>query len=750
KECLRDTIVDFMSGNTNIPTIDDEIGDPSQGTSSIQSASGTSIGFNCPADREDVADGFDLSTCSIRFGDIFHSVPVLVGSPSPLFFDVGFQNFALNFLSRPAAAYVGSNDGFLHGFHAGNLVAPGAVNPFTLATSGLPFFNQGSGRETFAFAPPTFLEDSEAAPSGLTSEDFRFGNFKNFVLGNETQRAFFDGSPTVGDIWIDGYSNGISGASNPNGEIAENGSEWHTVLVAGFRNGGGGFTALDLTNFGCGNIEPPDDPDDPDFNFTTVTDTQCSSLESGNADLTFMDTNGPGYPEHLWTLFDEHIGNTWSEPTFGRVRLNVGTDEDAVPVDRWVAFVGGGIDPTDTNPRNGVGLGNAFYVIDIATGQIIFKFHPSGSLTNDDDMVCEMAGRINVTDLNSDGFVDIAYGGDTCGRLWRFDVSTPLETSSGIGSTGRIDTAGGGSAVITAPNWTGSIAFCTGTGCKVSDTQAQIPPNATVNLQSIYSAPTIAIDDLGRRHVIFQTGTTRDILRIAQFNDNGTPDNFGDDFPIDGTFQFGRLYNFIDDFVPAFLAGGSSIGGNLRSEADLLPQLVTLTIPGNTFTNNEFNDENSQFQISPNSNFEQGRGEFIVEYPNNENQPRGEKGIGTPVVIDRVLFFTSFAPFLGEENPCEPAPGQGRIFALDFVTGAPAFARIPGSNVFLDENIDNSLVAGVSAGKGVPTVPQLTFGKRGSVIATIALSGEGGAEFLIINLGFFPTRTQTLFWEEII
>ena len=63
-----------------------------------------------------------LDNCSIRLGDIFHSTPVLVASPSPLFFDAGFQQFARTFLRRSAALYAGSNSGFVHAFHAGEFI----------------------------------------------------------------------------------------------------------------------------------------------------------------------------------------------------------------------------------------------------------------------------------------------------------------------------------------------------------------------------------------------------------------------------------------------------------------------------------------------------------------------------------------------------------------------------------------------------------------------------------------------------
>ncbi len=56
----------------------------------------------------------------------------------------------------------------------------------------------------------------------------------------------------------------------------------------------------------------------------------------------------------------------------------------------------------------------------------------------------------------------------------------------------------------------------------------------------------------------------------------------------------------------------------------------------------------------------------------------------------------------------------------------------------------------------MPTPAQLTFGERGSLVMTIAFGGgsggdgDGGAQYLVIQIADFPQRTQTLYWEELI
>src|SRR5262249_2994918 len=68
------------------------------------------------------------STCTSRLdghgtplylGDIFHSNPVVVGSPNAAIGESTYQTFATNNRTRTRVIYAGANDGFLHGFHAG-------------------------------------------------------------------------------------------------------------------------------------------------------------------------------------------------------------------------------------------------------------------------------------------------------------------------------------------------------------------------------------------------------------------------------------------------------------------------------------------------------------------------------------------------------------------------------------------------------------------------------------------------------
>jgi hypothetical protein len=781
KNCLRDQVVRFFSGDTNITPLSDVLGDPGVGATCTTdgNADNGEIGCDCP-DLEQGIIGSN-SQCSVRLGDMFHSAPVIVSSPNPFFFDTGFARFFNRFARRSNSLYVGSNSGAIHAFHAGEFVEGTtlpSLNPFTLQQESVPFFDEGTGREMFAFIPGYFMPDTRSPdPTDPTTPlstyfngnlpapvppyetpEYRFGDMKNSVLYEKTHRSYVDGSFLIADVWVDGYSNGVKGEISTgcdftaagadsdvdaDGIIDGCGKEWHTVMIAGNRNGGGFYTTLDVTGAKCsGSCDTDSDAIDNAATIKVGSDIEIN--------------NPPQYPRHLWTLYDKHFGNTWSDPTIGRVRMNIKNADGTadIVVDRWLMFVGGGIDPENIFPNkdtDGDGtldgadfddnvdyVGNAFYAIDIATGSIVFKFHPSDStLANSDLMVCEIASRVGVFDLNADGYTDIAYVGDTCGRLWRFDISTAIESASDKEIDDPDLLLKGLDPDLHAPSWTGSIAFCAGSNAncleneldelsdpKVVTTDASAVPS----LFPIYFPPSVVLDGSGRKHVIFVTGDRREPTQ---------------------TSKFGKLYNFIDDFIPAFLAGGTAVPATkVKTEETLTDAGLVISLSAQSGNNNQFE------ALATDQTAINNQGEFMVLFPGGNNT-RGEKGIGQPVVANRVLVFATFEPGALLENSCSVGAGVGRIFALDFLTGTPALARLPGSDAILSgTDAQKSAAAGKNVGEGIPTPAQLTFGDRGSLVMTIAFSGSGdstgGSQYLVIEIADFPQRTQTVYWEELL
>lgn len=156
-----------------------------------------------------------------RLGDIVHAGPVYVGPPELNWPDGGafpdnnqaYSYYKLNSSTdtpagradRPGVVYVGSNDGFLHGFATEDNASEG----------------WSAGDEVLAYAP-----------KALFSTD----NYRGFHYLADTgynHQYYVDLQPTISDIFDPDA--GTSG-------------EWKTVLVGGLRGGGRAIYALDVTD----------------------------------------------------------------------------------------------------------------------------------------------------------------------------------------------------------------------------------------------------------------------------------------------------------------------------------------------------------------------------------------------------------------------------------------------------------------------------------------------------------------------
>jgi type IV pilus assembly protein PilY1 len=191
-----------------------------------------------------------------KLGDIYHSSPLLVGSPSAsssssrvnteAYFRKthGYQEFRERYKSRSQVVYAGANDGMLHAFDA------------------------LTGQELWGFIPPPVLP-----------------KLRNMIgLTPSTTQSIYavDGSPSIEDIYFD--------------------NAWHTVLMCGLGRGGNAYFAIDVT-----------DPERPRHLYSFEND-------ADNAKVHFWEASGKrlSYPYTALTPDrDFHkLGQAWSEPVF--------------------------------------------------------------------------------------------------------------------------------------------------------------------------------------------------------------------------------------------------------------------------------------------------------------------------------------------------------------------------------------------------------------------------------------------------
>ncbi len=304
--------------------------------------SGTADGFGqdrinyLRGDRsnEGPENGREFRERSALLGDITYSTPVYVGKPElgyiddPSFGDGEYSSFRSGNVSRQPVVYVGSNDGMLHGFLA------------------------NTGQEVFAYMPnKLFSNQANEGMHYLTDPTY-------------AHRYYVDLAPTVSDAYIS--------------------SGWRTVLIGGYRAGGRGLFALDVTN--------------------------PSAFSEENADDIV-----------LWEFSsddDTDLGHTFSKPTMALMENG-----------KWAAIFGNGY--------NDLGSGAAkLYILFLDQGM-----DGTWSLGSDYLKISTGVGTTSnrnglstpvLVDSNGNGKVDRVYAGDLMGNLWAFDVSSDNQSGWGV------------------------------------------------------------------------------------------------------------------------------------------------------------------------------------------------------------------------------------------------------------------------------------------------------------------------------
>jgi Tfp pilus tip-associated adhesin PilY1 len=339
-------------------------------------------------------------TIQYVLGDIFHSDPVIVDRPNDFGFfsadlngngdtdcdeNPGYRCFAEKHRRRRKMLMVGSNDGQLHFFDAG------VWNPSTEK------FTDGTGRELFSYMPRLVMPVA-----------------RELVEGRPVRQIFgVDATPRIDDVFLDPRHNG---SPDPDQR------EWRTVVIGGLREGGaldgGGRVADFVSGYYALDITQPDqlttdlEPEDMDM--------VPSCLSLNNSAVT--DCGTLPFPSVLWEFTDAHLGarrdedgngshdlgQTWSVPTVGRVRVDDGTEVVA----KFVAIFGGGM---DADSKASPVRGNWLYMVDIETGKVIYKRRLTGAAAADPAAL----------DVDLDGFLDTLYITTTAGFVYKVNIAAP-------------------------------------------------------------------------------------------------------------------------------------------------------------------------------------------------------------------------------------------------------------------------------------------------------------------------------------
>ncbi|HWU39231.1 MAG TPA: PilC/PilY family type IV pilus protein, partial [Candidatus Acidoferrum sp.] len=197
---------------------------------------------------------------------------------------------------------------------------------------------------------------------------------------------FVDGNPVVVDVK----------AQMQTPYVSDSVAQWRTILVFGERRGGNYYYALDITNTGSA-------------------------------------------PTLLWSFTDPDLGQTYSTPIIGPVKMSDGST-------KYAAFMGGGYEEGHDNT-----LGKAVFAVDIATGSKLWEYKNVTGATDDRRyMNFSLPADMTAVDFNRDGFIDRLYIGDVGGQVWKFDV---------VGRDGSGNPTGATLSSGQVTNWLGKRLF---------------------------------------------------------------------------------------------------------------------------------------------------------------------------------------------------------------------------------------------------------------------------------------------------
>jgi type IV pilus assembly protein PilY1 len=302
---------------------------------------------------------------------------------------------------------VGSNDGFLHAFDAGQPDTDSSKGSVQDADCVWSNVTDGTGAEIWAFLPPDLLP-----------------RLRDTLLNHQ---YMMDGNVMVRDVWLDGApadnstGNPVSGG-NPNDGVKQK-NEFRTIAVVSERSGGTQFTALDITNaFVFSNNPATTLRPRPTFKWSFPPPRSDDAQYMAQSWTDFSPRPPPIGPVRFEAATGEHVTGTGTSPTGAAQPF----------VEKWVVMLNGGYDPTLTR-------GRAVWMVDIWTGAVYWRFTDAdfkanvvGSAANTSVSMFPVPAGIGMVDvgdpsngtaLDTDNFFDSATWGDLGGNLFvaRFD-----------------------------------------------------------------------------------------------------------------------------------------------------------------------------------------------------------------------------------------------------------------------------------------------------------------------------------------
>lgn len=330
-----------------------------------------------------------------KLGDIFHSSPKTIGTPSYDYTDQvevitvdnpkrAYETFRSNHLRTTTGGdgygkrivVIGANDGQMHAFRTTD------------------------GVEMWSFIPPNLLPNLKKIAHGTHSP----------IPSGLEHTPFVDGPISASDVWLP--------VTATDGKTKD-ANDWYTYMIFALRQGGSNTLWSSSSTCETGFAQ--------DYSAT-------NPYYCGYYALDITDTLNPVYK---WGIQGKTAGLSSTDgPYFGQPwsRMGIGRIQNADGHEIWVGFIGGGYSGIEHKPpATQETKGKGFFVIDMKTGDILWRF----TYANDAGMTTDLAGPPAIVDTDNDGFIDTVYVGDLGGNMWRFRFDYDAGEGGGVSWSGK-------------------------------------------------------------------------------------------------------------------------------------------------------------------------------------------------------------------------------------------------------------------------------------------------------------------------
>lgn len=409
-----------------------------------------------------------------------------------------------------------------------------------------------------------------------------------------------------------------------------------------------------------------------------------AGMRRGGRSIYALDVTNPDQPKFMWRISNTHFNNTpsttyaelaqtWSEPQIIKLKGTF-TRADATVVTNPLALAfGAGYDaPAEDKPAGTYvtpSKGRGVFIVEAETGQLIQFLAPTTGVTG-----YSFAADVNSLDLNADGFSDRIYAVDTNGNFFRFDTDQTVTNVASSSYWKRYHLAG------------------------VGDVDANGGPNAR---KFLFKPELLPFTHNGVVKTMVLAGSGNREKPLNNFKSDGTPNTLpvclAPNTPLySDSYYATSTSNKINDRFFGLLDEVSTGAVEATVNADPirlgdLQQINSNTVSNNTLTPFSLASSDRGWQI------------LLRNDPDGNGARNEEKTVNAAKVIGGVVFFATNTPVSADVSGgiCSNL-GEARSYALDPITGMPAFNRDASVDVNGVATYTATDFSAVFAGGGLP------------------------------------------------